>query len=162
MPQKLDADATAASVTTRPLTFGGRHLFVNVACPQGDLRAEVLDENGQPRRDASGRIIRGYPLGHQARFLRLGDAPLSDGAEIARLIARALPAVDRRVDRGCVGRDRNRSPWSGVMNRGTTRSVSAVLTRAISVWGLLVLFILLVTVFSLLKPDTFLTYFNIR
>jgi ribose transport system permease protein len=35
-------------------------------------------------------------------------------------------------------------------------------TRAISVWGLLVLLLLLVIVFSLLKPDTFLTYFNIR
>ena len=40
--------------------------------------------------------------------------------------------------------------------------MSAALTRAISVWGLLVLFVLLVIVFSLLKPDTFLTYFNIR
>ena len=36
------------------------------------------------------------------------------------------------------------------------------LTRAISVWGLLVLFVLLVIVFSWLRPDTFLTYFNIR
>jgi ribose transport system permease protein len=42
------------------------------------------------------------------------------------------------------------------------RSVGAVLTRAISVWGLLLLFVLLLAVFSLLKPDTFLTYFNIR
>jgi ribose transport system permease protein len=36
------------------------------------------------------------------------------------------------------------------------------ITRAISVWGLLVLLIMLIIVFSLLKPDTFLTYFNIR
>src|SRR5260370_40986283 len=48
------------------------------------------------------------------------------------------------------------------MNRNAGRSFNAVLMRAISVWGLLVLFILLVVVFSLLKPDTFLTYFNIR
>jgi ribose transport system permease protein len=38
----------------------------------------------------------------------------------------------------------------------------AAVTRAISVWGLLVLLVLLIIVFSLLKPDTFLTYFNIR
>ncbi len=42
------------------------------------------------------------------------------------------------------------------------RSLGGVLTRAISVWGLLVLFVLLVIAFSLLRPDTFLTYFNIR
>jgi ribose transport system permease protein len=39
---------------------------------------------------------------------------------------------------------------------------SSAVTRAISVWGLLVLLVLLIIVFSLLKPDTFLTYFNIR
>jgi ribose transport system permease protein len=41
-------------------------------------------------------------------------------------------------------------------------SLGAAVARAISVWGLLVLLILLVIAFSLLKPDTFLTYFNIR
>lgn len=35
-------------------------------------------------------------------------------------------------------------------------------SRAISVWGLLVLLVLLIIVFSILKPNTFLTYFNIR
>ena len=48
------------------------------------------------------------------------------------------------------------------MSRAGDWSFGAVLTRAISVWGLLLLFVLLVIVFSLLKPDTFLTYFNIR
>src|SRR6478735_8002984 len=45
---------------------------------------------------------------------------------------------------------------------GNTRTFGIVITRAISVWGLLVLLVLLIIVFSLLKPDTFLTYFNIR
>ncbi len=45
---------------------------------------------------------------------------------------------------------------------GLTHDFGGALRRAISVWGLLVLLILLVMVFSLLKPDTFLTYFNIR
>jgi len=48
------------------------------------------------------------------------------------------------------------------MSRDAARSFSAIVTRAISVWGLLLLFILLVFVFSWLRPDTFLTYFNIR
>ncbi len=34
------------TLTTRLLTFNGRHLFVNVDCPAGELRAEILDETG--------------------------------------------------------------------------------------------------------------------
>jgi ribose transport system permease protein len=37
-----------------------------------------------------------------------------------------------------------------------------MITRAVSVWGLLILLVILVIVFSILRPDTFLTYFNIR
>lgn len=44
----LDAAREAGTVTTRPVTFNGKHLFVNANCPQGTLRAEVLDEQGQP------------------------------------------------------------------------------------------------------------------
>ena len=51
----------------------------------------VLDGNGQRRLDGDGRVIRSYPLGHQGRFLRLGDARLSEAAEIAELIADSLP-----------------------------------------------------------------------
>jgi hypothetical protein len=39
----LDADAKGGTLTTRPVTFTGTHLFVNAACPQGELRAEILD-----------------------------------------------------------------------------------------------------------------------
>lgn len=49
-----DGPATAAgrrAVTTRPLRFRGAHLFVN-ADVEGDLRVEVLDQNG--------RVINGY------------------------------------------------------------------------------------------------------
>ena len=42
------------------------------------------------------------------------------------------------------------------------RYVGPAITRAISVWGLLVLLILLLIVFSLLRPDTFPTLFNIK
>jgi hypothetical protein len=39
----MDAGDSAGSLTTRPLSFKGKHLFVNVDAPQGELRAEVLD-----------------------------------------------------------------------------------------------------------------------
>ena len=48
------------------------------------------------------------------------------------------------------------------MNGARTHYFGETVTRAVSVWGLLVLLVLLIIVFSLLKPDTFLTYFNIR
>ena len=44
----MDAAQTVGTLTTRPVTFNGKHLFVNVLSPQGALRAEVLDEQGQP------------------------------------------------------------------------------------------------------------------
>jgi len=44
----------------------------------------------------------------------------------------------------------------------TGRYVGPAITRAISVWGLLILLVLLIVVFSLLRPDTFLTFFNIK
>jgi hypothetical protein len=42
------------------------------------------------------------------------------------------------------------------------RYVGPAVTRAISVWGLLVLLILLLIVFSVLKPETFPTFFNFK
>jgi hypothetical protein len=42
----MDAGETTGTLTTRPVKFDGRHLFVNVDAPKGELRAEVLDESG--------------------------------------------------------------------------------------------------------------------
>jgi len=44
----MDADATGGELLTRPLTFSGKHLFVNANTAEGELRAEVLDEAGNP------------------------------------------------------------------------------------------------------------------
>jgi hypothetical protein len=44
----LGAGEEAGVMLTRPLTFTGSHLFVNVNAPDGELRAGVLDEHGQP------------------------------------------------------------------------------------------------------------------
>jgi ribose transport system permease protein len=43
-----------------------------------------------------------------------------------------------------------------------TAARAPTLSRLISVWGLLVLLVLLIAVFSAVKPDTFPTYFNFR
>ena len=43
----MDADNTEGMLTTRPLSFIGKHLFVNVDAEQGDLRVEILDETGR-------------------------------------------------------------------------------------------------------------------
>ena len=43
----MEAGAEAGTLTTRPVTFKGKHLFVNVDCPDGELGVEVLDRNGQ-------------------------------------------------------------------------------------------------------------------
>jgi hypothetical protein len=43
----MDAGAAEGTLTTRPVTFHGKHLFVNVDAPQGELRVEVLDKDGR-------------------------------------------------------------------------------------------------------------------
>jgi hypothetical protein len=43
----LEAGASTGQITTRPVTFSGSRLFVNVACPQGDLKAEVIGEDSK-------------------------------------------------------------------------------------------------------------------
>lgn len=49
----MEAGATPGSLTTRPVTFKGKRLFVNVDCPEGTLQVEVLDEKGKAIRGFS-------------------------------------------------------------------------------------------------------------
>ena len=42
----MDADAAGGTLTTRPLTYHGKYLFVNAAAKGGEVRVEVLDMNG--------------------------------------------------------------------------------------------------------------------
>jgi len=44
----MDANETTGTLTTRPITFKGSHLFVNAAADKGELRAELLDQAGKP------------------------------------------------------------------------------------------------------------------
>ncbi|MBN2293374.1 MAG: hypothetical protein JXM70_13175 [Pirellulales bacterium] len=41
----MDVDDKQGELTTRPLKFSGKHLFVNLDAPEGQLRVEVLDKN---------------------------------------------------------------------------------------------------------------------
>jgi len=43
----LDASNKSGSMITRPVIFHGKHLFVNIDCPKGQLKAEVLDADGK-------------------------------------------------------------------------------------------------------------------
>jgi hypothetical protein len=43
----MDAGATEGTLTTHPVKFSGRYMFVNVADPNGNLLVELLDANGQ-------------------------------------------------------------------------------------------------------------------
>ncbi|MCM2374161.1 hypothetical protein [Aporhodopirellula aestuarii] len=44
----MDAGTNGGTLTTKPVRFRGKRLFVNVDCPDGSLRVEVLDENSRP------------------------------------------------------------------------------------------------------------------
>ena len=44
----MDAGAAGGELTTRPVTFKGKHLFVNVDCPGGKLSAEVIGPDNKP------------------------------------------------------------------------------------------------------------------
>ncbi|NOU66074.1 glycosyl hydrolase family 32 [Paenibacillus sp. LMG 31461] len=44
----MNAEEEVGTLTTRPVCFQGKQLKVNVDCPLGVLRVEVLDEDGKP------------------------------------------------------------------------------------------------------------------
>jgi hypothetical protein len=43
----MDADADGGTLTTRPVKFSGKHLFVNLDAPAGELRVDVLTKAGK-------------------------------------------------------------------------------------------------------------------
>ena len=46
--ERIDPSIEPGTLTTRPVRFSGRHLFVNLDVPAGDLRVEVLDREARP------------------------------------------------------------------------------------------------------------------
>ncbi|WP_208300404.1 exo-alpha-sialidase [Prosthecobacter fusiformis] len=75
----MDAGDQAGSLTTEPVAFTSRQLFVNVAAPKGELRVEVLDEDGQvvaPYTLANCKPITGDST---QQLVEWKDAPTLDG-----------------------------------------------------------------------------------
>ena len=46
--RRISPAAPPGTLTTRPLRFSGRHLFVNIDAPDGELRVEMLDREARP------------------------------------------------------------------------------------------------------------------
>jgi hypothetical protein len=59
----LDAGPDGGVVITRPIKFSGRHLFVNVDCPEGELRVDILRENVDNFRERREPIIEPFTQG---------------------------------------------------------------------------------------------------
>src|SRR5690606_35884498 len=43
----MEAGTKNGTLTTKPVVFDGKYLFVNVDCPEGELRVELLDEKNK-------------------------------------------------------------------------------------------------------------------
>ena len=43
----MDADESGGTLTTRPVRFTGKNLFVNLDATEGELRVEALGEDGK-------------------------------------------------------------------------------------------------------------------
>lgn len=81
----MDAGAPAGTLTTRPVTFPGARLFVNANCPKGELRAEILAEDGT--------VIEPFSLTNSVPFA--GDSTLhamqwQGGGDLAALAGRPV------------------------------------------------------------------------
>jgi hypothetical protein len=46
--QRIGSDRIPGTLTTRPIRFTGRHLFVNADVPRGEIRVDVLSREGRP------------------------------------------------------------------------------------------------------------------
>jgi hypothetical protein len=80
----MGAGAAEGTLTTRPVKFTGKHLFVNVAAPAGELRVEVVDGRGEvvaPFSAASCTPVRGDRTSQRVSW---------KGADLGRLAGTAV------------------------------------------------------------------------
>lgn len=81
----LRAEGRTGSITTRPIKFSGRALFVNADIPKGSLRAEIRDTNDKP--------IAPFTLANSIPFT--GDSTLTElrwkgAANLSSLVGRPV------------------------------------------------------------------------
>ncbi|MCX6623595.1 MAG: glycosyl hydrolase family 32 [Acidobacteria bacterium] len=81
----MDAGATEGALTTRPLSFRGKYLFVNVDSRQGELLAEVVDERGRVIAPFSKR--NSLPVKADQTLQQLS---WKNGADLSRLAGRTV------------------------------------------------------------------------
>lgn len=72
----MEAGEGEGTLATRPVRFTGKHLFVNLDAPEGEMRAEVLDEDSRPiagftRRDCP--AVRGTGTAQAVTWKGAGD-----------------------------------------------------------------------------------------
>lgn len=72
----MEAGDKTGTLTTRPVTFSGRHLFVNLGAPEGQLHVEILDPSGDP-------IARSKPLSGDSTASRIAWEGREDLADLA-------------------------------------------------------------------------------
>lgn len=72
----MDAGTERGELTTRPIRFQGKHLFVNVDAPEGLLQVEILDEQGQviaPLDRGHCQLVRGSSTRQRVTWEGAGD-----------------------------------------------------------------------------------------
>ncbi|MBM4049552.1 MAG: glycosyl hydrolase family 32 [Planctomycetes bacterium] len=82
----MDAGEAAATLTTRPVRFTGKYLFVNMASsPQGELVAEALDEHGRvikPFSMTNCEPLQGDRTAHQVKWRGAADLSALSGKPV--------------------------------------------------------------------------------
>jgi hypothetical protein len=81
----MDAGAAPGTLTTRPVTFSGRRLFVNAAVAAGSVRAEIRDLSGRPI--APFTLENSIPFGGDETLTALG---WKHGADLSSLAGRPV------------------------------------------------------------------------
>ena len=81
----MNADSQAGTLTTRPVTFKGLHLFVNTNCADGSLRVELLDESGSPISPFT--LTNSIPVSADKTLIQIA---WKDTADLSRLVGQTV------------------------------------------------------------------------
>ena len=79
--QRLEPSPGSGTLITRPVTFSGRFLFVNLDAPDGELRVEVLDREGRTLPDYG--AARAVPVRGDATRARVAWTGATDLSAVA-------------------------------------------------------------------------------